>query len=301
MIPRRAFGLGLASLAGAAMLLPSTPGWAQVGADLNISPKRVVFDPQTRSATVFVFNRGTEPVTYSVDMVDKVMTSDGQIRNLDVAAKAPDAASAVARVKPAKAMLVFTPRRVTLAGGTSQVIRVRVLRPADLPVGEYRSHLTVTAVPPETQGLTAEEAAAEAKGQLAFQVTALFGVSIPVIVRQGAADARAGIDAVSYSIRNAPAGATGAPVKAGILAFQLQRQGASSLFGDVEVRALGKTKAGDLIGGLRGIGVYPEVDHRAVELALTRMPASGEHLVVTFRDEDSKVGEVLATANFTVP
>ncbi|MGR4865108.1 hypothetical protein [Caulobacter sp. LARHSG274] len=274
---------------------------AQVGADLSISPKRVTFDEAGRSATVYIFNRGSQAATYSLGLVDRVMTPDGQIRTVAEAAGAPDGVAAGARLKSAAALLTFAPRRVTLKPGESQTVRIRVLRPADLAVGEYRSHLTVTDVPPETAGLTAEEAAAPGAGELAVRVVALFSVSIPVIVRQGPADVQAGIDAVRFSVKDSPASGAAGAKRTGVLSVDLVRQGASSLFGDVEIRAVKAGKPGEVIGGAKGVAVYGEIDRRTLALPLTRVPASGETLNIVLRDDDTRAGTALATADFTVP
>src|SRR5258708_6369659 len=53
------------------------------GGDINISPKRVVFDAAGHGATVYVFNRGTAPATYSISVIDRVMTPEGAILAVD--------------------------------------------------------------------------------------------------------------------------------------------------------------------------------------------------------------------------
>jgi hypothetical protein len=274
---------------------------AQV-ADLNVSPKRLVLDQTSRAGAVYVFNRGARPATYAVSLDDRVMTPDGRVRSLEEAASAPDGAATIARAKSARSMILFTPHRVTLEGGSSQVVRLRVLRPVDLAAGEYRAHLTVRELPPDTVGLTADQAAANGDGSLAIQITTLLAVSLPVIVRQGPPDVRAGIEGVGYAIVPTPAGApAGSPARVATVSLQLLRQGQSSLFGDVEIRKITGGKAGELVGALRGVGVYTEIDRRAVEVPLGRVPAPGARLAVIFRPQDAKPGEALATAYLTVP
>ena len=253
-----------------------------------------MLDQTSRAGAVYVFNRGAGPATYSVSLDDKVMTPDGRIRTLEEAAGAPDGPATAARARSARSMILFTPHRVTLAGGSSQVVRLRVLRPVDLPAGEYRAHLTVRELPPESAGLTAEQAAAKANGSLSIDITTLLGISIPVIVRQGPPDERAGIEGVSYAIG-------GGAARVAAVSLQLLRQGRSSLYGDVEVRRIVGGKPGELVGVLRGVGVYTEIERRAVEIPLSRIPAPGARLAILFRAEDAKPGEALATAYLTVP
>jgi P pilus assembly chaperone PapD len=289
----------LAALAVAALAAIPAAASAQVGADLNLSPKRIVFGPNARSATVYVFNQGDAPATYSVALVDRAMLADGAIQPVDEALKDPAKAEVAARVKSAQSMITFTPRRVTLAGKSSQLVRMRVLRPGDLPAGEYRTHLTVTAVPPEDTGVTAEQAAAgEQPGALAVRITALFSISIPVIVRQGPVDVRAGIENPQFQVRDTPPGDGGAPRPTAFVTVDLTRLGASSVFGDVEVRGGPKN---EVVGLVRGLAVYPEIERRRVTIPLQTIPAPGTALTVTLRDDDTQPGVTLATGRLAVP
>lgn len=284
-------------LAAATLLLLPVLATAQQGADLNISPKRLVFSGANRSAVVYVFNRGTSGASYTIELVERVMLPDGQIIAVSEATSQPDGATVAARASSAARMLSFSPRRVTLAPGESQVIRVRVMQPAGLAAGEYRSHLTVSTLPPEDTGLTAEQAANVAEGQLAVQVVSLLSLSIPVIVRQNVAAGSAGIEGVV--VRNPEAQGTDAP--ASIVDLELTRGGTGSIYGNLEVLAQGPgTGKPESIGGIKGIAVYPEIAHRTVHLPLTRRVAPGESLTVRFTDDDSSSGTILATATVNV-
>ena len=42
------------------------PAVTTVGANLNISPKRVTFDKNRRSATVYIYNQGAAPATFDI-------------------------------------------------------------------------------------------------------------------------------------------------------------------------------------------------------------------------------------------
>ena len=270
-----AFGFGLA-LAGQAS--------AQVGADLNISPKRVVFGPGERTATVYVFNQGDAPATYTVELVDRVMLPDGQI--------APAAEHPEETLSSALDLVQHTPRRITLAPRQSQAIRVRA-RPGGEGAAERRTHLTVTALPPEDSGFTAEQAAAEAGDEVALQVVALFSVSIPVIVRDGVADARAAIENPAFR----PASEVGGQ---GGVSLDLVRLGANSVYGDLEIRA-GEGRDARVVGLVRGIAVYPEIERRAVLAPLAEAVAPGQPLTLIYRDDDARPGETLATVTLVAP
>jgi P pilus assembly chaperone PapD len=287
-------GLVLAALGGGAPATAQSSG----GADLNISPKRVVFAPEMRAATVYVFNRGSAAATYNIGLTDRVMTPDGQVRAVSDPQVVATAADVVAKLPSAQPMLTFTPRRVTLQPGQSQVVRLRALRAPETPLPEYHTHLTVTTVPPETAGETVEEAVGGAAGGVVAKINTLFSISIAVIVRQGAVDVQGGLEGASYSLR--PASAPGGQHTA-VLSVDLLRKGANSLYGDVEVREAKAAKSAPPLGAIRGVGVYTEVDRRNVQIPLTKVLPSGTPLVITLRDDDTNPGTVLATAQFAVP
>lgn len=263
-------------------LLAAEAASAQVGADLNISPRRVTFDASERAASVYVFNQGDAPATYTVELVDRVMQPDGQIvAAADLTRPSPLGTSAADFIQ-------YTPRRVTLQPRESQVIRIRVRPPATGAAHEYRTHLTVTALPPEDSGFTAAQAAAPGTDEVALQVVALFSVSIPLILREGDVDARAGIDGI---VRLAPV--EGAPN--GAIQLDLLRLGPNSVYGDVQVYA-GQGSRERLVTAVRGVAVYPEIDRRTVIAPLSEALPAGEPLRIVYVDDDSQPGSTLATA-----
>ncbi len=272
-------------IAACALLLSLTAAGAasaQVGADLNISPRRVTFDASERAASVYVFNQGDAPATYTVELVDRVMQPDGQIiAASDLTTPSPLGTSAADFIQ-------YTPRRVTLQPRESQVIRIRVRPPATGAAHEYRTHLTVTALPPEDSGFTAAQAAAPGTDEVALQVVALFSVSIPLILREGDVDARAGIDGI---VRLAPV--EGAPN--GAIQLDLLRLGANSVYGDVQIYA-GQGSRERLVTAVRGVAVYPEIDRRTVIAPLSEALLAGEPLRIVYIDDDAQPGSTLATA-----
>jgi hypothetical protein len=287
------FGAFEASAQPAAPAAPA-PTVTTVGANLNISPKRVTFDRNRRSATVYIYNQGTAAATFDIGLVDRVMTSDGQIMAVTEASSKPELKPLSDRLTSAKAMLLASPRRATLAPGQGQTIRLRVGNLPEGAAGEYRTHLTITTIPPASVGVTAESAAAGAPDELRFQINSVFGLSIPAIIRLGDADVRATIQ--NARIEHADVSTDGvAPARrTAIMAFDLVRQGSNSLFGNIEIRPAGQRR-GDPIGLARGVGVYTEIDRRTVRIPLSREPAAGEKLEITFTDDDTSPGKLLAT------
>jgi hypothetical protein len=288
---------------------PAAPAAAtnNVGANLNISPKRITFDRADRTATVYVFNQGTAAATFDIALIDRIMLPDGQILAVSEAQTHPEDKPTLDKLKSAQGMLVATPRRATLEPGKGQTIRLRAAPPTTgaagnpPPNGEYRTHLTVTTIPPRDIGLTAEQAAALSPQELRFQINSVFGLSIPVILRVGAADVRGGIENAKLVTQNiSPDGI--APAKpTQVISFDLVRLGPNSLFGNLEVRGSKDKATADPLAAARGIGVYPEIDRRQVQLPLRRAPQAGEQLEISFKDDDTAPGRLVAKATLNTP
>lgn len=286
-----------------------TPQLASPGAaNLNISPRRVIFDGAKRNEAVYVFNQGNAAVTVDVSLADNVMLPSGEIVPVEKAAeKGPEAAAIAGKLHSARAMILATPSRLTLPPGKGKTIRIR----ADIPdatagASEYRTHLVVTSLPSADMGLTAEAAASAQPGVLVMRIQALFGLSIPLIVRSGGAGATATLGSVTLDRDLVPPPEGGPAQSVPVLALSLGRAGAASVYGNIEVRSAAAkgtkgAKAGELIGLIRGIAVYPEIDRRQVRVRLTRELRHGEALTTTFFVDDGKPGSELARTSFVVP
>jgi P pilus assembly chaperone PapD len=272
---------------------------ANPSANLNITPKRLTFDHGQRSATVYLFNQGTSPASVDISLVDRVMLPNGQIISVADAQKNPSLAPLLEKLKSAQAMVIAAPRRVVLAPSRGQTIRIRVTAPAQSGAAEYRTHLTVTTIPPRSIGFTAEQAAAAAQSnQVSFQAISVFGVSIPIIVRSGPADIRGAISDAHLAYANLPAKGSPAPQRTPVLSVQLDRLGANSLFGNFEVRAKDDKSP---LGFARGIAVYSEIPSRTLELPLRRVPRRGEQLDLVYTDDDVNPGKIIAKATLVAP
>jgi P pilus assembly chaperone PapD len=304
---RIASGAGVLALGAAGLaLLPASAQPAapveqaapqSVAVNLNITPKRLILDKGNRSGAVYIFNQGNAPATFDISLVERVMLPSGEIKPLAEARTEPQLQPIVDNLASAQSLLVATPRRVSLAPGKGQTIRIRATPPADA-AREYRTHLTVTTVPPRDAGVTADQAQAGAGGQLSFRITSVFGLSIPVIVRPGAADARGTIENMRLAFADISPDGVSSPVRTPVVRFELRRLGVSSLFGNVEIQsARGKDRSA--LGLARGIGVYPEIGSRSIQIPLRRAPSAGEQLEIVFTDDDSSPGKVVARSTFT--
>jgi P pilus assembly chaperone PapD len=265
---------------GASMLVAAAPAAAQAG-NLGLSHHRVVFDGTSRTATIYLFNRGSVPAAFRIDLIDMSMSSDGVIR--------PVAADAPAPEHSARDVLEYTPRRVLLGPQQSQAVRIRV-RPPEAP-GELRSHLAITALPASDAAPTVTHLDNGVANGVAVQIATLFSVSIPIVVRTNAKAASAHIDKLQVTRSTAAAGA--------MLRFDLVRDGPGSVYGDVELVS-GRGRDQRVLGSMRGIALYPETDHRTVQLAAPSV-APGQTARLVFSNREAPASVEVASANLTIP
>ena len=228
------------------LLLASPSAQAGVG-DLLVAPTRVVLNG-SRGTEIILNNIGEEVATYRVSVELRRMTPDGMLN---------DVADPNAAEKLAQSLIMYAPRRVTLAPREPQSIRISARAPKDLPDGEYRVHLLFRAVPPPTP---VEAAPKEQKG-ISFKLTTIYGVTIPVIARFGNLQAKAGIADVRLTREE------GKPA----VSLHLTRAGDRSTFGEVRVMKAGIK---DPIAIQRGIAVYTEIGQRDVTIPIEDQYAS---------------------------
>jgi P pilus assembly chaperone PapD len=225
----------------AAAFVPTSAA-AGVG-DLLVAPTRLVLDGR-KGTEIILNNIGDEPATYRVSVEFRRMTEKGDL----VEVPSPSAAD-----KAAEDMIVYAPRKVTLAPREPQAIRIAARAPQGLPDGEYRVHMLFRAIPPATP--VVQPTGEQPKG-VQFQLTPIYGVTIPVIVRLGNLEASAGIANVQFERRESAAA----------VGLDLSRTGTRSTYGEVRV-----LKAGikDPVAIQKGVAVYTEIGQRHVSIPLT--------------------------------
>lgn len=234
------YRIGLGALASAMAL---TPNPAQAAGDLLVAPTRVVLDGQ-RGTEVILNNIGSETATYRISLELRRMTTDGRLQ--DVSETEENEIE-----QAAKAMIRYAPRRVTLPPNQPQAIRLGIRAPEGLPDGEYRAHLLFRSIP-EARSVVDQKAPAQG---FTIALTPIYGVTIPVIIRQGNLRATAAI-----ANGRLQTGSDGQ-----VLAFDLSRSGDRSTYGEIRVTKRGVNEP---LMVARGIAVYPEIAQRTVVLPL---------------------------------
>lgn len=259
---RKTFNPGLRRvwwlLAVGALLWTAVPPAYAGSEEILVTPTRVVIEGRQRTAKVTLVNKGTQTAVFRVSVVNRRMMEDGSFE---------DAAEPQSDEMFADQMIRFAPRRVVLEPGKAQVVRLLVRKSRSLPPGEYRSHLLFRVIPPASAGTTMEDILVP-DGRFKIQLTPVFGLTIPVIVRQGDLWADVGIS-------NLEVGPGKAKGQGPVVSLRLTREGTSSVYGDVEVTHLSANGDSQVVGVMRGIAVYTPNQSRMVRLSL-QLPAAGD-------------------------
>ena len=256
-------------------------------ADLMVYPTRIVFEKNQRAAQLELINSGQESATYRISIVNRRMSEIGEFSPAD---------TPLAGESFAADLLRYSPRQVVLAPGLGQTIRISLRKPADLPEGEYRSHLQFDRVP-EAGGATSIDTAGTKPGEVGVQLKALVGVSIPLIVRHGETTAGLALTGLQL-IKSSSAG------QPPLLAAVLNRSGNRSVYGDLGATFTPRGGAAQEVGKAGGVAVYTPNPLRRVKLELQPPPGlalAGGTLRLSFRERPDAGGKLLAEAAIELP
>lgn len=268
---------------GTALTAPEVS--AQGSGDLVVAPTRVVFEGRTRSAQLALANRGSDSATYRISVINMRMDENGQLTQI---------AEPEEGQKFADRLFRYSPRQVTLEPGASQAIRILLRKPKDLPPGEYRSHLMMRAVPDDAG--QSVETATTPDGQISVNLIPIFGIAIPVIVRNGDLEQAAEISKMQYV----------APKEANQLSsirFVIERTGDRSTFGDLTATV---NDGGNevVLAQVMRLAVYTPNKDRTVEMPL-RVPdgvsLNGKTINLTYRTTPDEGAKTLATGTVSLP
>jgi len=218
--------------------------------NLLLTPRRVVFDGSTRSIDLNLANTGQDSATYAISVIQIRMTEEGQFETITE----PDPGQ-----RFADRFIRYFPRSVTLAPGESQVIKVQVTRRSQLEEGEYRSHFYFRALP-ETKPL-GEEEPAQVTDAISVQLTPVFGITIPVIIRVGESTTTVSLSDPEFNMVNG---------NEPQLELIFNRTGNMSVYGNLTVDHISPSGTVTRVGIANGIAVYTPNTKRKFTLNLVK-------------------------------
>jgi len=237
----------MAATAGILNVLP-----ASAQGDLMITPRRIVFEGNLRSADINLANTGNDTATYAISLVQIRMLENGGFETITE----PDPGQMFA-----DRFVRFFPRTVTLGPNEAQVVKVQLYRTSELQTGEYRSHFYFRAVP-KKQPL-GEPAAAADTSSFSVRLTPIFGITIPVIIRNGETSANITLSDLALTMVNG---------KTPRLSFVFNRTGNMSVYGDISVDHISDKGTLTRVGIANGVAVYTPNSIRKFQMDLDNQP-----------------------------
>lgn len=139
----------------------------------------------------------------------------------------------------------FFPRTVTLNPDEVQTVKIQAIRTGELAPGEYRSHLYFRATPKEKP--LGDETPAQQDQTISIKLVPVFGITIPVIIRQGVPTANVTLTDLALTFENDTLPR---------IAFVFNRSGEYSVYGDVAVDHVSPGGKVTRAGVARGVAVY---------------------------------------------
>lgn len=232
--------------------LLAVSGMAVAGANLMVTPSRVVFEDRTRTAQVTLLNTGDETGTFRISFIRQQMTETGQF----VAIKSDEEGLY------ADPMVRYSPRQITLPPGQPQIVRLMLRKPRDLAQGEYRSHMLFQSIPQGSKSSLESALRSDQQG-ISVEIIPIVGISIPVIVRHGKLEG-------AIRLENPRLTRASEDNPTPHIELEMHRSGNRSVYGDF--RAIFTSQNGGepvTIGLVNGVAVYTPNTIRKFSLPLS--------------------------------
>lgn len=265
----------------------ASQSFAIAGANLMVTPSRVVFEDRTRTAQVTLLNTGDETGSFRISFIRQQMTESGEFIRVEANEKG----------KYSDQMIRYSPRQVTLPAGQSQVVRLMLRKPRDLEAGEYRSHMLFQMIPKASKSSIDSAMNTNTKG-ITIEIIPIVGVSIPVIARHGKLESRLKLEnaRINPATENNPKPS---------ISVNMLRNGNQSIYGDF--RAIFTPNDGSdpiVIALVNGVAVYTPNSLRQFAIPLSiplETPLKEGKVRILFLEsgKDEKTG-LIAETNFAL-
>jgi hypothetical protein len=251
--------------------------------NLLVTPRRVVFEGNTKSFDLNLANIGQDTATYAISMVQIRMNEDGSFETITE----PDPGQNFADKN-----IRFFPRSVTLPPNEAQVVKVQLLRENDLKPGEYRSHFYFRSIP-KVVALGEEEVEIDTTS-ISVRLVPVFGITIPAIIRIGQSNTHVTLSDLALEIDE-----NSVPK----LSLKFNRTGNFSVYGDLSVDHVSSDGKVTRVGIANGIAVYTPNSTRSFQFDLNQVPGVDYYtgkLLVNFSASSDVKPETFAEAELVL-
>jgi P pilus assembly chaperone PapD len=242
------------------LLLVLLPGSGWSGAVLLIYPTEIVFDGRDRSAEVTLTNRGDAIGTFETSWMEMGMRPEGVLQKRE---------SDEWSIQP---YVRYSPRRVTLDPGESQIIKIALRPDSSAAEGEYYTHMRILTLNEEDLATFEDDQASPE--QVGVAVKARSAIAIPVIWRNSASEPEVAIDTAEFDAESDQVAVT---------VRRAGRLSARAYLHVVDRRGDGTVGP---IGGPIQVVIYPNLETRDVRIPINeKVDLSGAARVVLSTDE----------------
>lgn len=242
-VPEYGWSRVLAALLSVVLFLPAHSAFCD--AELFLNPTFVQLSDRQRSATVTVVNRGDATGVFVIDWVDYAMTEEGRLTVAQ--GEVPWSLQPHTR---------YSPRRVTLRPGETQLVKIALRRKRDVAEGEYYSHLKVLTLNDNVDASSETQDRDVVPQRRAVTVDARSAIAIPVIWRNSRDLPRAVIESAHFD----PA--------AGELSVDVRRIGLLSTRGYLHVIRTASDGSREALSAPTPFVIYPSARRRVASIAL---------------------------------
>ena len=220
---------------------------------LLLSPVRIIFTDNQRVIKAHVINLGTETVAYSISLLTMRRGEDGKLfkpveENEDE--------------KLANSLIRYSPRRATIEPRGRQVVKLMLRKPKDLPLGEYRTKLLLSPLPPKSINTenTNQQASSQDNG-IRFSLDYIVRTSFPIIIQNGVQGSATPID---ITINKDQSNTSDPTAK-----VTLSRKGKGSAFGHIYVFHIPENdKKEKNVGQVQGAAIYLPDSEKTFNISL---------------------------------
>jgi fimbrial chaperone protein len=253
----------------ASALLFCTFGAHAANASLTITPQKVILYDDSRSHDLHVVNRGQRTGVFEISWLDYVMDEAGGVQPWQASPRSPWSVQPYIR---------YSPRRITLKPGESQVLRVSLRRSTEqVANGEYFSHLRVITINDnleETLRLQKMVQTRSSESSAGVAVSTKLAIGIPVLWRHSENPSSANIVVKQVDRLNNQ------------LRLQIRRNGALSTRGYLHVFGEKNNQRYPLIKPAHFV-IYANIEQRETVLLLKEpVPKDGRLLVLYSQSKD---------------
>ena len=203
--------------------------------NLNVNPRRVIFDGQKRIMELNVNNDSQDSAKFLVSFVQIRMSEEGVMQWITTPELGQNFADKYIRVFP---------RIIKLGPNETQIVRLQLTRTDKLVQGEYRSHLYFKSLVPQ-KALGAEDIKKDSNILLKIEMT--YGFTMPVIIRVG--ESTTMLNITEMKIETSTDGSEK-------LHLTLNRSGNMSAYGEVSATYIAPNGQETQIGLLGDVAVY---------------------------------------------